>query len=293
MDAIPTREEVSADLAMLDTAYKKARADYKEADEAYTTRGNNLARLLRLRTEPYLDPENDRAPNIQHRAHNIVDSTNTFSRLHDQLRFSMALLFLQLDQTLMSLIVELLRWPTNSNIPGTPGDPLEAARSFLAQLNKQEQRAILLTSKALLLGGKTVGAVQLAAKVLNIRLGKMEEYLGEELTINLEAALAAADVFGAELRQEAYKIALAAAAEALGIAATAVVLPLKYFTLGREAYKRYQEVKRRYRRHKVDEMMVFSTDMHTDDEGFEEELKSISAVKDELAAVVRLAGGRR
>lgn len=285
MNAKPSFNDLLEEVGSVSEALRKAKREFLEADAAYDARGTRLAQAVVQQAENYSDPKNRRAKMIQQSARTLAADIKDFDRLRIRLMEHMAFLLLQLESVSVSLTVEAATWPASA--AAAAGAPLDIIRSFQGDLSRVQARLVFLAARAVLAGRNVLAAIRAATNLIRLRHGKLEQYLEETLTIDIDAALDSAhDILAAEVREEMYKTILEGAAKVLGVAAETAFPIVKIATIGHELYENLQKIKKRYARGEVDEVLDFSDQVHLENQSVEKDLTLFEVLREALAASV-------
>ena len=285
MNANPSFNDLLAEVGSVSEALRKAKREFLDTDAAYDARGTKVEDAVVKQAENYSDPKNHRAKVIQESARRLQSDLEDFGRLRTVLTEQMALLLLQLDSVAASLQAEATKWPASDAAKAR--EPIDVVRSFHGEFSQEQARLVFLAARGVLAGRNVLAAIRAATNLIRLRQGKLEQYLEETLTIDIDAALDSAhDILAAEVREEMYKTILEASAKALGVAAETVFPIVKIATIGHELYENLQKLKKRYARGEVDEVLDFSDQVHLENESVEKDLALFESLRTALAAKV-------
>jgi hypothetical protein len=285
MSANPSFNELLEEMKSISEALTRSKQEFLDTESAYDARGTKLEQAVLKQVENYSNPENKRAKLIQQSALTLAADIKDFTRLRTELMTQLTFLLWQLNLTASSLMADALSWPAADAIKAR--EPIDVVRSFSRDLDQIQARLVFLAARAVIAGSHVLGALRAATNLIRLRQGKLELYLEEALTVDVDAALdAAQDILAAELREETYKAILEASAQAIGIAAETVFPILKIATISHELYDKLQNLKKRYARGEVDEVLDFSDQVHLENGAIEKDLALFESLRTALAANV-------
>lgn len=278
-----TSKELLDELPRVGAALNQARTNYLDADAAFDKRGSALEKTVIAEVDNYRDPENKRAKVVRERAAAVAADIQRFPGLRASLATDLALLLVQMQMKIKSFETDVLTFPTGTAVD--PKDPLGEVRAFLKDANKKQATQVLLVTKAILIGMKVVNVLNVATNLIEIRQGKLEAYLDEVLTVNVDKAIdSVEDIVKAEIREEAYKQILEAAAKVVGVAVETVLPVVKIATITTELYLNLKRLKKqRYGRAAVDDMLDLSDQIRTETEAFEKDLELFGYLGDAIS----------
>ncbi len=259
------------EMTIVEKALNQAKHEYLDAEAVYSDRGSSLEQAVLREIENYRKPENQRAQIIREQAGKVERDIRRFLHLRANLSTELAMLLMQMNLTLEAFVIDALTWPASPAVD-VQSDLLAEVKAFLKSADKKQANLVLSAAKAILIGMKVTEALKLATIVIKIRQGKLEQYMNEVSTVNVDALLEGInDIAKAELREEVYKAILEAAAKAVGVAAETVFPIVKVATITHELYLNIKKAKERYRRENVDDMLDFSQQVHAENETVEKD----------------------
>lgn len=281
MNSNPTLNELLRELDSVSKKLVQAKKDFLAAEATYENRGSKLETVIVNRVEEYI--AGDRARLLREAAQNLRADIKKFTELRINIMNEVGFLLMQLNLTAAGLAIEAWSWPEPVEV--TSNDPRETIRSFVRTLDRKQAQLLLVAARSIEAGRNVVSALEVAKSLILIRQAGFELYLEETLTVNIEAALdAAEDIMAAALREEIYKAVLEAGAEALGVAVATVFPIVKIVTIGHELHSKLQKMKDRYKkRESADELLDLWDHVNLENEAIEKDLLLFASVREAMA----------
>src|SRR5437879_4853334 len=125
------------EMTRVETALNQARENYLDTEAVYSDRGRSLEHAVLREIENYLKPENERAEIIREQAEAVERDIRRFLHLRANLSTEVALLLTQMNLTLISLMIEAMKWPP-APVVDVQGDALAYAKAFLKHADEKQ-----------------------------------------------------------------------------------------------------------------------------------------------------------
>jgi hypothetical protein len=249
-----TFQELIDELRRLSVAIEAAKRSMLAAQDHYSSTGHHPEQQVKQHVARYADPAERRARQIREAAESTLESLRAFDRANTRLLERLAILLLQTSVSVSKL--------TLSEIEALVTQPghLRLAHLIipsLPTLNETEGRQILSMAQAVVIGRATENVLGVATTLVQLHQGRLEQFAGENLSIDLNAVLRAMTaLFHEKATDGAFETLAKAALEALKLSGVPL-LPL--VTLGWEIGKKLQEVNQHYTpRNDADDLLEFS-----------------------------------
>jgi hypothetical protein len=285
MDPNTSIKDLLAEMEAIDKALVEQKQELLDTEVAYSNRGRKLEDAVESYLHNYSDPKNQRARTIQETSVKLTYEIKSFTGRRIDILNGIAFLLMQLNLTAASLMTEAIPWLTAE--PSKASEPLDIVRSFQVDMDRMQARLVLLAARAIIAGTMVLSALQVAINLIRLRQGKLESYLGETLSINIDAALdAVQDVAAAVIREETYKALLETSAQVLGVAVESVFPLVKLATIAHDLYSKLAALKKRYGREEVDDMLDFFDQIQNENDAIRKTVELFDAVREGLARTV-------
>lgn len=274
--------ELSNELKRLSSALRLAKRALLDAEAHYSAVGQRTEETVLRHASRYADPAEGRARRVREAAQTIIRALHGFSTTNTRLVSRVATVMLQGEVAVSGLIVSELESVITERRHIQVAD---AIIPTLPSLDQMQQRQLLSMSRAVVIGRSTESVLGVVTSLVQLRQGRLEQFVGDHLTINLAAVFKAIDhLLEEKATDEAFEALADGVLGALKLAGTFVPL-LPIVTLCWELGKKLKEVNEHYTpRNDADDLLDFADQLNVEASAADATIEVIDKLSEALRA---------